>query len=275
MSLSPTLTMPPPALDPAAVAAVVERDGIAGLPGALDPAWVARLRADFDVVDAEARAHPGGTVGRGPHRYYFCVHPEKLSGFLDLLTHPYVTGVCDLMLGPDWRIAEVGFDVPLPGAQDQPWHRDFRRPAGETRLSSLAFNVTTVTVRPEMGPLQIVPGSHLDPDDDFEYGMFPRQSADYAARAVPKLPRVGDASVRTGLALHRGTANRSGVSRPVLILGAVAPQVDTEAHQLVLSREYAARLPVAVLDRLRVTDVVDELRPLTQRHDIEGLRMGG
>ena len=273
--MSPTLTLTPPALDLSAVAATVERDGIAGLPGALPPDWVTRLRADFDQVDADARAHPGGTVGRGPHRYYFCVHPERLSGFVDLVTHPYVTGLCDLMLGPDWQIAEVGFDVPLPGAQDQPWHRDFPTPHGETRLSSLAFNVTTVTVRPEMGPLQIVPGTHRDCGDDFEHGMFPREDAGYTARAVAKLPRVGDASVRTGLTLHRGTANRSDTSRPVLILGAVAPQADTTPHQLVLTRAYAATLPPAVLGRLKVTGLVDELTPLTQQHDIEGLQMGG
>ena len=275
MSLT-SLAVAPPALDLAAVAATVERDGIAGLPAALDPGWVARLRADFERADAEARAHPRGTVGRGPNRYYFAVHPQKLSGFADLVTHPYVTGLCAMMLGPDWQIAEIGFDVPLPGAQVQPWHRDFATPPGETRLSSLAFNVTTVTVRPEMGPLEIVPGSHRDPGDTFEYGMFPPAGADYANRAVPKLPRVGDASVRTGLAIHRGTANRSEVSRPVLILGAVARHVVTgHAHDLVLTRAYAASLPAGVLDRLRVTDLVDELSPLTQRHDIEGLRMGG
>jgi hypothetical protein len=266
----------PPALDLAAVAATVERDGIAGLPGAFDPDWVARLRADFDRADAAARARPGGTVGRGPNRYYFAVHPQTLSGFVDLVTHPYVTGLCATMLGPDWQIVEVGFDVPLPGAQNQPWHRDFPTPPGETRLSSLAFNVTTVTVRPEMGPLEIVPGSHRERGDTFADGMFPPAGVDYASRAVPKLPRVGDASVRTGLAIHRGTANRSAVSRPVLILGAVAPHVETgHVHQLVLSRAHAAGLPAGVLARLRVTDLVDELGPLTQRHDIEGLRMGG
>lgn len=278
MTPDPVLTGPAPALDLGAARATVEADGIAGLPGALDPAWVTRLRADFDAADAEARAHPGGTVGRGPHRYYFAVHPEQLSGFADLVAHPAVAGLSAAMLGPGWQVVEVGFDVPLPGAQDQPWHRDFPMPAGETRLSSLAFNVTTVTVTPRMGPLQVVPGSHRDAGDDFEHGMFPptdRYPA-YTARAVPKHPRLGDASVRTGLAVHRGTANRSTVSRPVLILGVVAPHVQTSAaHQLVLTRAYAAALPPAVRARLRVTALVDARGPLVQRHDIEGLRMGG
>ncbi len=271
----------PPTVDPAAVAATVHRDGIAGLPGAFDPGWARRLRADFDVLFAEARSRPDGTVGRGPHRHYFAVPPERVRGFVELVTHPAVTGLSEHVLGPEWTVVELGFDVPLPGAVDQPWHRDFPMPA-ETRdrgvLSSLAFNISTVAVTPEMGPLQIVPGSQWEDGTAFEHGMFPPAAgaAGYAARATPRLPAAGDASVRTGLTIHRGTANRSGVARPVLILGVVAPYVDTSgAHDLVLTRRYAATLPAAVRDHLRCTLLVDELAPMRQRHDIEGLRMGG
>ncbi len=270
-----------PTVDLAAVAATVHRDGIAGLPGAFPPAWAERLREDFAALFAEARSRPRGTIGRGPRRYYFAVPPERVRGFADLVTHPAVTGLCELVLGPEWTVVELGFDVPLPGAVDQPWHRDFPMPA-DTRarrvLTSLAFNVTTVTVTPEMGPLQIVPGSQWEDGDDFGHGMFPprERAAGYAARAVPRLPRAGDASVRTGLTLHRGTANRSGTARPVLVLGAVAPHVDTSgAHDLILTRSYAACLPAAVRAHLRCTMLVDELAPMVQRHDIEGLEMGG
>jgi hypothetical protein len=276
---NPVLTASP-ALDPAAVGATVARDGIAGLPAAFAPEWVTRLRADFDAADADARALPGGTVGRGPNRYYFSLPPERLSGFVDLVTHPWVTALSERILGPDWAVAEIGFDVPLPGALDQPWHRDFRMPEetrADGRLTSLAFNITTVTVTPDMGPLEIVPGTHREPGDGFEHGMFPPADTcgAYAAAAVRKLPRLGDASVRTGLTIHRGTRNHSALSRPVLILGTVAPGTDTAVHRLVLSRSYAAGLPAAVRDRLIGVELVDEVGPLIQRHDIEGLRMGG
>ena len=123
-----------------------------------------------------------------------------------------------------------------------------------------------------------MPGSQWDDGTAFEHGMFPpaAAAAGYAARATRRLPAAGDASVRTGLAVHRGTANRSAVARPVLILGVVAPQVDTSgAHDLVLTRRFADTLPAAVRDHLRCTMLVDELGPVRQRHDIEGLRMGG
>jgi ectoine hydroxylase-related dioxygenase (phytanoyl-CoA dioxygenase family) len=145
-------------------------------------------------------------------------------------------------------------------------------------LTSLAFNVPAVAVTPEMGPLEIVPGSQWEGGDDFAHGMFPpaERAGDYAARAQPRLPRLGDASVRTGLTMHRGTRNRSATARPVLVLGTVAPEVQTAgAHDLMLTRAYADSLPAGVRRHLRCTLLVDELVPVRQRHDIEGLLMGG
>ena len=60
--------------------------------------------------------------------------------------------VCEAVLGPDYRIVEVGFDTPFPGAQVQPWPRDFRSPPetwDQHRLTSLAFNLTTVDTTDE------------------------------------------------------------------------------------------------------------------------------
>jgi hypothetical protein len=268
-------------VDTAEIERAVTRDGIAGLPGAFAAEWATELRQDFDMLFAEALSVPGGTVGRGPCRYYFAVQPERLRGFLDLMTHPWLRELSERMLGPDWVVVEVGFDVPLPGALDQPWHRDFPMPELTRErqvLTSLAFNVTTVTVEPDMGPFEIVPGSHWEDGAGFANGMFPppELGAGYAARAQRKMPRLGDASVRTGLAIHRGTRNLSRLARPVLVVGVVAPGVRTDnAHDLILTREFAVSLPAAVRGHLRCTHLVDTLAPMVQRHDIEGLMMGG
>jgi hypothetical protein len=265
--------------DVEALAAAVERDGFAGMPGAFPRAWARALRADFDVLFAEASAIEGGTVSRGPERHYLAVHPERVRGFLDLVTHPLVTGLCEHMLGPDYEFVEVAFDVPFPGATHQPWHRDFPMPeetARERRLSSLAFNVTAADVTEEMGPFELAPGTQHDDGAGFEHGMFPPRDAypRYDALATRRRPRLGDASVRTGLAIHRGTPNVSGEARPVLILGAVAPGVDTaDAHSLHLSAAFHDALPASVLAHLRCTRV-QALEPIVQRHSIEGLVMG-
>ncbi len=258
--------------------ATLQRDGIVGHRGAFDPAWVDRLREDVDAAFATALERPGGTVGRGPNRYYSELHPEQLRGFVDLVSHPWVVGICETVLGPDYDIVEVGFDVPGPGATNQPWHRDFPSAQGRDgqRFISLAFNVTLVDTTADMGPLEIAPGTQWDDTPEFEHGMFPPKSAypRYAERAVRKMPQRGDISARSALTIHRGTANRSQLSRPVLVLGVDAPGAGNSAHHdMAVSRDFWAALPESVRAHLHCP-VVDELRPIVQKHTIEGLVMG-
>lgn len=273
---TPTATRP----DVEELAQALYRDGIVGLPGCFPASWADDLHADFSAAFQAARSYDGGTISRGPQRHYFAVPPERVRGFVDLVTHPRVTALSTAVLGPDYEVVECAFDVPLPGAVDQPWHRDFALPpeTAETgRLTSLAFNVTTVDVTPEMAPFEIAPGTHRDVGEDFVHGMFPPAGvADrYAALGSRRHPVRGDVSARSGLTLHRGTANRSGSTRAVLVLGVVAPQVQTDAvHDLPVTRAWAERLPADVRRRLRCT-VVEQLEPVVQKHDIEGLMMGG
>jgi hypothetical protein len=257
------------------------RDGVVGLPGIFPTEWADRLREDFDTAFAAARSHPKGTIGRGPKRYYFAVNPEQISGFVDLVRHPAVAGLCEEVLGPDYLIIELGFDVPLPGAKDQPWHRDFATPpeTAETgRLTSLAFNLTTVDVTPDLAPFEIAPGTHVDDGAEFDHGMFPRAGAygRYEALGSKRFPRRGDASARTGLTIHRGTENHSDGTRAVLILGVVTGETDPadiEVHDLAVTKGYHEALPEDVRRHLRCR-VVDALTPIEQKHDIEGLMMG-
>jgi hypothetical protein len=103
-------------------------DGIIACKGAFSKEWVARLKEDIETLFAQAQARPGGALERGPCRYYVEVHPERIRGFVDLVTHPWVVAVCRAVLGPDYKVVEAGFDIPFPGAMHQPWHRDFPSP---------------------------------------------------------------------------------------------------------------------------------------------------
>ncbi len=87
--------------------------GIVGLKGAFSREWAAAMRADIGAAFDEAIKRPGGAVGRGPNRYYVEIHPQDLSGFVELVTHPWVVTVCETILGPDYEIVEIGFDTPL------------------------------------------------------------------------------------------------------------------------------------------------------------------
>ncbi|WP_233160952.1 phytanoyl-CoA dioxygenase family protein [Actinophytocola xanthii] len=254
-------------------------DGIVGERGAFDTEWVDRLGADIEALFQEALARPGGAIGRGPNRYYVEIHPERIRGFVDLVSHPWVTGVCEAVLGAKYQIVEIGFDVPLPGAVNQPWHRDFPAPEEtrrDRRLTSLAFNITTVDVTPEMGPFEIAPGTQWDDSPEFEHGMFPPRShwPRYEELGQRRLTRRGDISARSALTIHRGTANRSDTPRPTLVLGVDAPGAgNDERHDLAVTREFHERLPPGVREHLPCR-VVDRLEPIEQRHTIEGLVMG-
>jgi hypothetical protein len=259
--------------------AAIYEDGVTALPGAFDVAWADAMREDIEVAFAEAKDRPGGAVGRGPNRYYVEIHPEQLRGFADLVTHPWVTAVCTAVLGADYKIVELGFDIPFAGAADQPWHRDFPMPEvtrATGRLDSLAFNLTAVDTTDEMGPLEIAPGTQFDDEPDFDHGMFPPKSRyqRYADRATRKYPRRGDISARSALTIHHGTANRSSVSRPVLVLGVdAADATNADKHDMAVTRGYWSALPPEVRDHLPCP-VVDELTPIVQKHTIEGLVMG-
>jgi hypothetical protein len=265
--------------DTAAIMGALYGDGILGLKGAFARDWVQNMRGEIGALYAAALARPGGAVGRGTRRHYVEIHPEDISGFTDLVTHPWVMAVCGAVLGPDYKIVEIGFDVPNPGALDQPWHRDFPAPEETTRgrrLNSLAFNLTTIDVAEDMGPFEIAPGTQWDDPSSFEHGMFPPRELyeRYHALAQRKYPQMGDISVRSALTIHRGTANHSQKSRPVLVLGVDAPDAhNAERHDLQFSRTFHAALPPSIQEHLTCR-VVDELEPIHQGHSIEGLMMG-
>jgi hypothetical protein len=268
------------AYEPSTILGGLYGDGIIALKAAFDRAWVDRMREDIERLFADALARPRGALPRGPERFYVETHPERLRGFVDIVTHPWFVAVCEAVLGPQYKVVEVGFDVPRPGAKDQPWHRDFPMP-DETRfgrrLNSLAFNLTAVDTVAEMGPLEIAPGSQWDDfetaGDSRERGMFPPRSLwpRYEARAQTRMPQRGDMSARSALTIHRGTANRSTLARPVLVVGVDAPDAkNAERHDLQVTRGYFEQLPEAVRSHLTCR-VVDHLEEIEQAHSIEGL----
>jgi hypothetical protein len=254
-------------------------DGIIAHKGAFSREWAAAMHEDILAAFDEAIGREGGAVGRGPKRYYVEIHPEQLRGFVDLVSHPWVTAVCEAVLGPDYEIVEIGFDIPFAGAQNQPWHRDFPSPPEtyeQHRLTSLAFNLTAVDTIPEMGPFHIAPGTQFESGLDFDHGMFPDKSEwpRYESIGQLKMPQMGDISARSALTIHRGTANHSELSRPVLVLGVDAPGAGhAELHDMMVTAAFHETLPDSVRRHLHAR-VVDELVPIVQKHTIEGLVMG-
>ena len=254
-------------------------DGITGLKSAFSHAWTEAMREDMMTAFWSAIQRPGGAVGRGPRRWYVEIHPQDMRGFVELVTHPWVMGMCEAVLGPDYKIVEIGFDVPFQGAMFQPWHRDFPSPPDtyvDKRITSLAFNLTGVDVTQDMGPFEVAPGTQWHDGRDWKHEMFPEKELwpGFAEKGVKKYPEMGDISCRSALTIHRGTAHPSPIARPVLVLGADAPGAGHDKlHDLMVTADYYSSLPDYVRSHL-VCSVVDKLIPVTQKHDIEGLVMG-
>jgi hypothetical protein len=251
--------------------------GMASIKSAFTREWAQQLRNEYQPLMDEARAVHRGTISRGHNRFYHAIHAERLSGFLDLVMHPAVTQLCEAVLGPDYAFVEFGFDVPLPGAKDQPWHRDF--PIGSETLtgrwlSSLAFNLTTVDVTEEMGAFEIAFGTHWEDGKNFDAGMFPPKSEydRYKSMAKRCYPQMGDMSCRTGLTIHRGTQHDADIPRPVLVIGVVANiLLATNPHKIQMTRKFYDALPEHVKPHLNVR-LTEGFEPIDQGHDIEGLR---
>jgi hypothetical protein len=282
-------------LDLTQVSREVYEHGIASLPNILPVRWADELDHDVNLQFIEAlKVENGeGVAFRGWNRFYLELYPERLRGFTELVANPEIVGLSREMLGDDYEIVELGADIPLPGAPDQPPHRDFPMPEPtrrDRRLTSLAFNASTVDVTPAMGPFNVAPGTHFDDGADFVKGMFPVGEAKeaYVSRMVPRLAKRGSVSARSGLALHRGTKN-GGRIRPVVILGVVSPEDRAHSATTVeLPADYAAptlKMSQAFYDSLGeelrahlsceiVAETAAELPPLKTPHSIEGLVMG-
>lgn len=171
-------------------------DGFIVLKSAFSREWVKTLDEDVVRLHDEALKLPNGAIQRGPSRHYVEICPENIRGFVELATHPWLTAVCEAILGPEYKIVEIGFDVLGPGAVDQPWHRDFPAPDDTIigrRLNSLAFNLTTVDVEENMGPFEIAPGTQWD-TEGLDQGMFPAPSSypRYEKLAQKKAAKMGD-----------------------------------------------------------------------------------
>lgn len=259
--------------------AILKTDGIVGKKSAFSREWAENMREDMMTAFWSAIQRPGGAVGRGPRRWYVEIHPEQFGGFVDLVTHPWVAAICENALGKDYQIVEIGFDVPFQGAKFQPWHRDFPSPPEtyvDRRITSLAFNLTGVDVTEDMGPFEVALGTQYVDGREWKHEMFPGKDIwpVFQSKAVRKFPKLGDISCRSALTVHRGTEHASPIARPVMVLGVDAPGAGhAQLHDLMVTQGYFDSLPDSVKKHL-VCRVVDELVPVTQKHDIEGLVMG-
>lgn len=188
------------------------------LPQALDPAQTERLREATERVAAAE----GAKAGLGG---FFLRHlMDKDREFLSLLDHPKLLPLARLMLGPQVRVLPVTARVAVPGEKDQQveWHIHQRlvpRPLPPFFSQPVVLDTLIYLddVDEETGPLQVVPGSHRNTQEE-----IPSKTTDLPGQ-ITLMPKAGDAIMLHGNLWHRALPTTERGRRRRLIIYPFAP----------------------------------------------------
>lgn len=234
----------------------LERDGITVLRGLLDPALVDRWAAAFAELFARRQKTAGGLAPREQGRYYLTFPWVEPFADPEIFANPTVLGVLDRVFAQEYVMVQLGADIPVRGSDYQETHRDYRPLFTDqivTPLYALAVNFPLIDVTEENGPLQMARGTHRLGRDE---GLAGVASGKIRLESFPM--KRGDVSIRTPLALHRGSPNRTDAPRPMVVMGYVMHWLHTPKVDLTVPRDYYDSLPEAQRKLLRC-QVVDEL----------------
>ena len=175
------------------------------------------------LLDAEYRreTEAGWSRGRMPWRLALDVsHFATLmrGALLDdrFQRNPVIEEMVDAILGT-WRRGWTQVEVPWKGSGYMSWHsdqtpEDLEDPDRPHATLRVTYNIPLVDFTWSSGAMELLPGSHHLPFD-FWAGADIRRARVYPHRL--RLRR-GDALLRDGNTLHRGTPNLEDHPRPML-----------------------------------------------------------
>jgi hypothetical protein len=246
-----------------ALTAELERDGICTIPGLIPRDTVDRWREAYDALVAQRAEVPGGLAPRGAGRHYVTLPWAPPFADPDVFANPVVLAVLDRVFAQEYVLVQLGADTAGPGSEYQETHRDYRPLFDDTfvtPLYALAVNFPLVEVTPDNGPFEMARGTHVLPRDQ---GIAKVESGELPLEQF--LAQPGDVSIRTPLALHRGTPNRTQAPRPVVVLGYVMHWLHTPKVELDIPRATYEAWPPETLRLLR-GDVVEQLGDRTETY---------
>ena len=246
-----------------ALADELNRDGICVLPGLFDRALVEEWADAFARLFEERQSRPGGLAPRDQGRYYTTLPWVEPFANTDVFANPAVVGVLNRVFAQEYVMVQLAADTPVLGSQYQEIHRDYRPLFTDdfvTPLYAVAVNFPLVTVAEENGPFEMARGTHRMTRAD---GLAKVESGEIPLESFPM--ELGDLMIRTPLALHRGTPNRTDVPRPMVVMGYVMHWLHTPSVELTLQRDYYEGLPEETRALLRC-EVVDRLEEQAEHY---------
>ena len=229
---------------------ILSEHGVAVVQGAVPKSTCDALLKQIEEWPATAEGTSGTT--RQPHRRRHQALPMRHNAS-GAAVHALMETLGDTLrqaLGSadqsGVRVVECGFLTSEPGAQAQAFHADTapaRLHACEAR--TLKVQLALVDVTADMGPLEVVPGSH---EDDFSFSSKKEGLAEEVVAALgqdesssssgvdasavekkeeepilalPILVRAGDATIYWSSLHHRGGANTANSKRPTFHIAAI------------------------------------------------------
>ena len=219
----------------------LNRDGICVLRDVFSPELIAEWHEAFEQLFQRRRNRPGGLAPREIARYYLTFPWVPPFANEEVFANPVILGVLNRIFAQEYVMVQMGADIPVRGSDYQEIHRDFRPLFTEefaTPLYALAVNVSLVEVTEKNGPLQLARGTHRLPRkmglEKIDTGEIPLESF---------YMQPGDVLIRSPLALHRGSPNRTDSPRPMVVMGYVMHWLHTPKVDLTLPRDYYEGLP--------------------------------
>ena len=234
----------------------LNRDGLCILRGVFERSLIDEWAQAFDALFRERQGRPGGLAPREQSRYYLTLPWTAPFANRDVFLNPAILGVLDRVFPQEYAMVQLGADVPLNGSTYQEIHRDYRPLFTDdiiTPLYALAVNFPLVDVNEDNGPFQQARGTHLMGRDEAL-----KKVADGENPIESFHMQKGDVMIRTPLALHRGTPNRTDTPRPMVVMGWVMHWLHTPKVDLTIPRSFYEILSPAEQKLLRC-EVVDSL----------------
>lgn len=234
----------------------LKRDGICVIRNLFDKELIAEWAQAFELLFQERQNRPGGLAPREQARYYLTLPWVPPFANPDVFANPTILGILERIFTQEYVMVQLGVDVPFQGSDYQEVHRDYRPLFSDqivTPLYALAVNFPLVEVTPENGPFQMARGTHVLPREE---GLVKVAAGEIPIESFYMQP--GDVMIRTPLALHRGSPNKTSKPRPMVVMGYAMHWLHTPKVDLTLQRDYYESLPEATRQLLRC-QVVEQL----------------
>ena len=237
--------------------AVLE-DGYCILRGQFPADKLDAWREAFAPMLAAHIEREGHLRNRGPGRYYVTLPFAEPFADPAVYEDDDVLAVVERLVGEDTAMCQLATDTPVAGSEYQDVHRDapplFPETGRETPPFQLAVNFPLVDVTPENGPFEVARGTHMVSKAE---GLRRIEAGEVSLEPITM--RLGDVMVRDVRGLHRGTPNRRGEPRPMVVIG--------YSRRWLFRPEVSIRVPRAALPTLsararhllRFNPVVDSL----------------